>query len=447
MHQVADLIGDEARQSPGPTGLMASIWLLVSGKLLYGGFFVSVFFMSDDGVRKGLMNAVEITAQNHGRAALRFVILLGVVSLFADITYEGARSISGPFLATLGASATAVGVIAGFGELIGYGLRLLSGYLSDRTRRYWVFTLIGYAVNMLAVPLLALAGNWPLAALLLIAERTGKAIRTPARDAMLSHATTEMGRGWGFGLHEALDQVGAVLGPLIVAAVLAAQQSYRTAFAVLLIPALLALASLLLARIQYPQPQRFEEATAPIAGKGLPRPFWLYLLAVALIAAGYADFPLIAYHFEKASITTAQWIPILYAVAMGADALAALVFGRLFDRLGMMILVGVAALSALFAPLVFLGGFYAALAGMALWGIGMGAQESIMRAVVADLAPPDRRGAAYGVFNAGYGLFWFLGSVAIGVLYDASIPALVLFSVAAQLLAIPVLLSVHRQVR
>ncbi|HEX9371654.1 MAG TPA: MFS transporter, partial [Roseiflexaceae bacterium] len=227
--------------------------------------------------------------------ALRFVVLLGVVSLFADMTYEGARSITGPYLAVLGASATVVGIVAGFGELIGYGLRLVSGYLSDRTGRYWAITLVGYAVNMLAVPLLALAGNWEIAALLMIAERTGKAIRTPARDAMLSHATSEMGRGWGFGLHEAMDQIGAVLGPLIVAAVLYVRGDYQTGFALLLIPALLALGVLVAARLLYPHPRDLEVDVPAPATRGFPRVFWLYLAAVALIAAGYADFPLIAY--------------------------------------------------------------------------------------------------------------------------------------------------------
>lgn len=152
--------------------------------------------------------------------ALKFIVLLGVVSLFADATYEGARSINGPYLALLGASATTVGFVAGLGELIGYSLRLVSGYMSDRIGRYWAITLFGYTLNMLAVPALALAGRWEIAAMLMIAERIGKAIRTPARDAMLSHATREIGRGKGFGLHEALDQIGAVLGPLTVAGVL-----------------------------------------------------------------------------------------------------------------------------------------------------------------------------------------------------------------------------------
>lgn len=378
------------------------------------------------------------------RAAVRFVLLIGAVSLLADMAYEGARSITGPYLAVLGASATAVGIVAGFGELIGYGLRLVSGYVSDRTGRHWGVTIFGYALNLLAVPLLALAGRWEVAAALMIAERLGKAIRTPPRDAMLSYASLEMGRGWGFGLHEALDQTGALLGPLIVAAVLYFRGGYRVGFAVLAVPALMALAVLAAARLLYPRPRDLEVGTPHLEAKGFPRAFWLYLAAVSLIAAGYADFPLIAFHFQKAGDIPATWIPILYAVAMGTDALAALILGRLFDRLGLSVLVAAALLSAAFAPLVFLGGFRLALGGMALWGMGMGAQESVVRAAVAGMVPAGRRAAAYGIFNAGFGVCWFAGSALMGLLYDISLPALVLFSAAMQLGSLPLLVALSR---
>ncbi|MGZ3335274.1 MAG: MFS transporter [Isosphaeraceae bacterium] len=389
----------------------------------------------------------EATESAQGRPrspALRFVVLLGVVSLFADMTYEGARSVTGPFLAVLGASGTAVGLIAGLGELIGYSLRLASGYLADRTGRYWAITLVGYGLNMIAVPLLAVAGRWEIAAALMICERVGKAIRTPARDAMLSHATHQVGHGWGFGLHEAMDQAGAVVGPLIVAAVLATGGEYRTGFAVLLVPATVTLGILLLARWLYPSPRDLEPATLIYHGRGFPLAFWLYLAAAALVAAGYADFPLIAYHFGKTSVVPAGWIPVFYAAAMGVDALAALAFGRCFDRFGLATLIVAVLCSAFFAPLVFLGGFYPALGGMALWGIGMGAQESILRAAIAGMIPRDRRGVAYGVFNSSYGLAWFAGSAAMGILYDVSLPTLIGFSVLVQFGAIPLLWLVTR---
>ncbi len=380
------------------------------------------------------------------KSAFKFIILLGFVSLLADVTYEGARSITGPYLAILGASGTVVGIVAGFGELIGYALRFASGYIADKTKRYWLITIVGYAVNLLAVPLLALAGRWEVAAALIVTERMGKAIRTPSRDAMLSHATKDIGAGWGFGIHEAMDQVGAMTGPLIVAAVLFFKGGYKTSFGILLIPAILALTVLFAARHLYPRPRDLEPKTIPLETKGFPRAFWVYLAAAALVAAGYVDFPLIAYHFKKVSIASDNWIPVFYAIAMGVDALAALVFGRLFDLKGISILISAALISSLFAPLVFLGNFYMALFGITLWGIGMGAQESIMRAAIAGMVHADKRASAYGVFNAGYGLFWFLGSALMGVFYDISIPALIAFSVAAQLASIPFFIMTKRAI-
>jgi MFS family permease len=373
----------------------------------------------------------------HEKTAFRFIILLGIVSLLADVTYEGARSITGPYLALLGASGTAVGIIAGSGELVGYALRLVSGYIADRTGRYWLITILGYMVNLLAVPLLALAGRWEIAAALMITERIGKAIRTPSRDAMLSHATKDIGRGKGFGLHEAMDQIGATTGPLIVAAVLYVKGGYKASFGILLIPAILAITVLLIARHFYPRPKDLEKSSVALETKGFPPVFWIYLCAVALVAAGYVDFPMMAYHFKKGAIASDNWIPVLYAIAMGIDAIAALLFGRLFDRRGVSILIAAALISSLFAPFVFLGGFYAVIIGIALWGIGMGAQESIMRAAIANMIPANKRGSAYGFFNAGYGLFWFLGSALMGIFYDVSIPVLIMFSVVAQLASIP----------
>jgi MFS family permease len=377
-------------------------------------------------------------------AALRFVLLFGAVSLFADFTYDGSRSIVGPYLAVLGAGAAAVGVIAGAGELLGYALRLVSARLSERTGRFWPITLFGYAVQMLAVPLLALAGSWQAAAVLIIVERVGKATRNPPRDVMLSHAAREMGYGWGFGVHEALDQAGALVGPLVVAAVLAARAEYRTAFAVLLVPALLTLGLLAVARWLYPRPEEMEAAAPDVRAEGLPRAFWVYLAGAALVAAGFADFSLMAFHFEKAGTVPGTWVPVFYAAAMGTSALGSLAFGRLFDRAGLAVLVPLTLLTALSAPLVFLGGFAAALLGSALWGLGMGVHESIIPAAVARMVPPRRRASAYGLFTARYGVAWFLGSAAMGLLYEASLPALVAFSVALEVVAVPVFLGLRR---
>ncbi len=376
--------------------------------------------------------------------AMKFIILMGVVSLFADMTYEGSRSITGPYLAILGASAVTVGFVAGFGELAGYVIRFFSGRLTDRTRSYWTITLTGYLINLIAVPLLALAGSWEVAAALIIIERVGKGIRVPSRDVMLSHACSQVGQGWGFGLHEALDQIGAILGPLIVAIILFSHGSYQMGFTFLLLPALLAISVLMISRFLYPHPQDLEVVMQPLDTKGFRRVYWLYIIATALIAAGFADFALIAYHFQKTALVSPGLIPIFYAVAMGVDGIAALIFGRLFDKLGLSIMIIVALLSSLFAPLVFLGGIYLAFMGMIIWGISMGAQESIMRSSIAVMSTVKRRGSAYGIFNTIFGVSWFAGSFLMGILYDFSIMDLVVFSVLIQLISIPIFVVILR---
>ena len=378
------------------------------------------------------------------KTALKFVLLIGVVSFFADFTYEGARSVTGPFMAVLGANGTIVGIVAGLGELLGYGLRLVSGRLSEKTQQFWPITLFGYLIQMAVVPLLAFAGSWQVAALLIIVERVGKAIRNPPRDVMLSHAAKEMGYGWGFGVHEALDQFGALFGPLVVAAVLARQGNYRTAFAILVIPAVITYSMLIVARLLYPRPEDLEANVPDVHAKGLPRIFWIYLAGAALVAAGFADFQLIAYHFEKADAVKEIWIPIMYSIAMAVSGAGSLLFGRMFDRVGIGILIPLTLISAVFAPLVFLGGFWPVIVGSALWGLGMGVHESIVPAAVATMVPPQRRPSAYGLFTAGYGVAWFIGSALMGVLYDFSINAVVIFCVALQLAAVPIFLKVRK---
>src|SRR5438067_3441642 len=291
------------------------------------------------------------------RSALQFVLIIGIVNFFADFTYEGARGIIGPFLGSLGASAAAVGVIAGIGELMGNGLRSVSGYYADRTHRYWAFATAGYVVNLLAVPALALAGAWPLAAALVIAERTGRGIRKPTVEAMLSHAGKSIGAGWVFGLNEALDQAGATVGPLLMAFVLYLKGGFRTGFGILLIPALCAIGTLIAARLLHPRPHELEEGAEHAFGQvDFRRRYWLYLAAGALIACGFADFALIGFHFHKANTVPANLIPVFYAAAMASSALASIPLGRLFDRFGANISVLAFIISAAPAPFVFLDG-------------------------------------------------------------------------------------------
>ncbi len=386
---------------------------------------------------------MSASRQLNQRHALGFILFMGVVSLFADMTYEGARSLTGPYLQHLGASALVVGMVAGLGESLGYLMRYVSGYYIDRRQQFWPTAFVGYSINLLAVPLLALAQHWWLAACLMVIERVGKGIRIPPRDAMLSYASQRVGLGWGFGLHEALDQAGAMLGPLLMAWCLYSSMSIAHSFAVLAVPALTALILLFFARRQYPNPQGLEETVQPL-GTIHKRSYWLFVLAAACIALGYADFALIAYHFVKVGLLSMVWIPICYAAGLGSNMVMAPFLGYLYDRMGMMVLVGLTLVASFFAPLCFLGSPSVAFFGVIVWAIGYGTQASLMRAVIATLVPKDKCGGAYGTFNAIFGVAWMVGSMVMGALYDVSVLSLVVFSMLAQWLAIPLLFHLRQ---
>jgi len=394
----------------------------------------------------GLMRAQQ--AAKNASPALKFVLMVGIMSFFADFTYEGSRSITGPYLGLLGAGAFTISVVSGAGEFLGYNIRLFSGRGADRTGRYWPITIGGYILQMSVVPLLALAGSWQVAAVLIIAERIGKGIRNPPRDAMLSHAGKDLGYGWAFGVHEALDQFGALFGPLLVALVLAvSHHDYKIAFASLAVPAAIMLSLLGVARVLYPRPQDLAARPAPPAGDRLPRVFWIYVGAAALAAAGFADFPLIAYHFQHAGTVSPALTPVFYAVAMAVSGAGSLILGKVFDRAGIGVLIPLTVIAALYAPLAFLGGFWAILVGVSLWGLGMGVQESLIPAAVAPMVSPDRRAWAYGLFTGVYGTAWVFGSIVIGVLVSVSLGGLVAFCVASELAAIPLILIVRARTR
>jgi MFS family permease len=371
------------------------------------------------------------------RRAYAVILLFGIVSLFGDMIYEGARSVAGPYIYILGGSAFVVAFVAGFGEFVGYGLRLVSGYVADSTRHYWALTFIGYGM-LIAVPFLALAGSWEIAAVLYIIERMGKGIRAPAKDAILSNVTVTVGRGWGFAIHEAMDQVGAIAGPLIFSAVFLMQGDYRGGFVLLLIPFVLMMAALFITRMKAPVPEEMEMASGS-SGKNLSsRALIPYGAFTALTMAGFAVFPLIAFHYSSTAIVPYAQIPLFYAIAMGADAVVALVAGRLYDRHGLIILAAAPVLS-IAIPFFAFGTLYAsALLGALLWGSVMGIQETILRAAVADYTAVSKRGMAYGIFNTIYGASWFAGSLLLGWIYEVSIPLVIGCMVVMQCIALPV---------
>lgn len=386
-----------------------------------------------------------------------FILLFSIVSLLSDMTHEGAASIRGVYLSLLGASAASIGFISGLGELVGYSLRFLFGRFADKTKRYWLLTIVGYAVDVLAVPALALVGEhgWLFAAGLIIVERVGKAIKKPAKNTLVSFAASQEGVGKSFALEEMLDQIGAFLGPVLLYVVMLFQtegttfQIYSFCFAVLLVPAAATMAMLFFTKRKFPHPERFEPEPTKYVPFQLDRRFLLYLAGISLFAFGFIDYSLIVMHVsrtfasvssslsETTSLINSGTIPLLYAGAMLIDAAAAMVFGLLYDKKGLRVLMVSTALSAPFAVFVF--GFQsvgALLLGVAMWGIGMGAQQSILKAAVASIVPKPSRASGYGIFECVFGVFWFLGSWLLGALYDWSIPAMIAVSVGAQLAAI-----------
>ena len=364
--------------------------------------------------------------------AIRFILVFGIVSALMDMVYEGARSVTGPYLGALGASALLVSVVTGAGEAAALVLRLVFGRLADRPGLRWALAISGYALTAVSVPLLGITDALWIACLLVLAERLGKAVRSPAKDTMLAEAGSALGQGKAFALHEALDQVGALLGPLLVGAALALSGSYGPGFLLLAVPGIAAMVILFRLKRRVPDPAVYEApvmqlaTTSPVPGGAapMPRQYWLYAAFSSLTMFGYATFGLLSFHLVSTGLLPPAVVPVLYAAAMGVDALAALVSGWLFDRLGLRVLLALPVLAAAVPWLGFSNNTGLAVPGVLVWGAAMGVQESTMRAGVAGLAPASRRGSAYGMFTACYGLAWLAGSVLIGLLYELSIPAL-----------------------
>lgn len=388
-----------------------------------------------------------------GLGAWRFVTTFGVVSLLADVVYEGARSITGPLLASLGASAVVVGVVTGIGEAAALLLRIVSGPLADRTGRFWAWTITGYVLTVVSVPLLGVVGVLWAAGALIIAERVGKAVRSPAKDTLLSHATAVTGRGRGFAVHEAMDQIGAVAGPLAVAAMLVVFGGFGPTFALLAIPGVGVVALLIWLRARVPEPARYEVAEPPRstavadrpALRSLPRPFWTYAGFSAITMTGFATFGVLSFHQVQRGLVPVAWVPVIYAAAMVADAVAALATGWIYDRRGAVVLAALPVLAAVVPVFAFSGHLVAVIAGALVWGAAVGVQESTLRAVVADLVGPGRRATAYGVYAAVLGVAAAGGGTLTGYLYEQSVPLLIGVMIGIQGLALAALPLVRRQ--
>ncbi|MDD5911423.1 MAG: MFS transporter [Bacteroidales bacterium] len=380
--------------------------------------------------------------------AMLFILLFGIVSMFSDMTKESAESIRGAFLSLMGASAATIGLVSGLGELVGYSLRFVSGKLADRTRKYWPIVIVGYCLELVTIPAMAFVGEngWVAACILLVVQKFGKAVKKPAKDTVVSFAASREGAGKAFGLQELLDQFGAVLGPLLLYVIMLFKtdgstfERYSFCFLALAVPAVLTLVLLVVTRLHFPNPEQFEPDAKEYVPLKVGSKFVLYIIGISLFAFGFLDYSLVAMHVNRtcADIVPAAALPLLYSAAMLVDAVAALLFGNLYDRWGMKVLVVSALFAAPFSFLIFLGHSAPALVvGVVMWGIGMGAQESILKAAVTDMTPKSARATGFGVFSLALGLAWFLGSWCLGALYDINLTLMASVSAACQLLAIP----------
>ncbi|MFQ8697277.1 MAG: MFS transporter [Peptoniphilus harei] len=398
--------------------------------------------------------------------AMTFIILFGIVSLFSDMTHEGASSIRGAYLALLGASAGTIGFISGLGELIGYSMRYVFGKITDRTKKYWPMVIFGYILDILAVPALALVGEkgWIAAALLLVIQRMGKAIKKPAKDTIMSFAASQEGVGKSFGIQEMLDQIGAFLGPVFLYLVMLFKtdgttfEIYRTAFAFLAIPGFITILLLFITKREFPNPEAFEPEAKKEEAFVMKKSFIYYIVGISFFAFGFMDYALVIMHISKNftglggsygtfRLISEETLPLLYAGAMLVDAVAAFIFGHIYDKKGVRALVISTIISAPFSLFIF--GFKseaAILFGLVLWGIGMGAQESILKAAVTSTVPKKNRATGYGIFECSFGIFWFLGSWVLGVIYSKSLPLMIGLSIFAQVLAIPFYLRASREI-
>ncbi len=380
------------------------------------------------------------------------IVLLGIVSLLGDVVYEGSRSIVTPYLALLGASAFVITFAGRFGEFLGYAMRLVSGVLSDKTQAYWVFIFLGYGL-IVSIPLLGFTGAWEIAIILIVLERVGKALRAPSRDAVLSIVSRGVGAGKAFGIHELMDQVGAVLGPIIVAGLmLYSNNNYNQTFSFFLLPFLALLAALIYA---YTKIGGVKEAKASQASKEAQRTwdvklhnaFYIYTLSVALSTIGLIPYELILYIAYKILAPEAQWIiPLLYMVIQLVDAPSALFSGYAYDSFKIKILILPFIISMIPSILTLAGTNMLMLIFAAIFfGLVLGMQESVYRAAVLEYAPPFFRGTAYGIFNTAYGIGMLISGAVYGLMITLEIPVIIviLYVVTTQVAAIILLLKAH----
>jgi len=393
--------------------------------------------------------------------AMILIILFGIISLLGDIIYEGARSVNGPYLHILGANALIVGFVVGIAEFLGYIIRLVSGYFSDKTKAHWFFTIFGYGL-LISVPILSFSNIWQVAAIFIILERIGKGLRSPARDTIVSYATKQVGTGLGFGISEFLDQIGAALGPLIftflffsIKNVHKTANDYQQGYFLLWAPFIVLMIVLFISYLKVKNPELLEKKQEDQPSE-IPKTFWIYCVFSFFTTIGFINFAIVGYHLKSNELFSDAKIPLLYTFAMIVDAIFGIIVGRIYDKIklkfknensGLLVLIFIPVITALILPFVFSKNFLAIATGMFLWGIVMGSHETIMKSAIADLTSIKKRGTAYGIFNTIYGLALFFGTALSGFLYEISISVMIFTLMCLQVFAVMVFLRLKNEIQ
>lgn len=396
------------------------------------------------------MNKAHNNNEEARKRAILLIILFGIISLLGDIIYEGARSVYGPYTKSIGMDIALVGLITGLAEFFGYFLRLVSGYLSDKSKGYWTFTILGYFL-LISVPLMAISTSWQIISVFIIFERIGKAIRSPAKDTLLSSATKHIGTGLGFAIHEAVDQLGAILGPLVFSLILLLTKNlnneiigYRSSFLFMFFPFAILMILVIVSKIKVPNPEKLEIEDENTDTK-LSKTFWLYSAFTILTTMGFISFAILGYYFKEKNILTDAQIPFFYAIAMGVDGITALIIGKIYDKIktkynnskaGLKVLIIIPIITVIIPVLSFSGKIWTAILSIMLWGIVMGCHETIMKSSIADLTHIKKRGTGYGIFNTFYGVSFFIAGTLFGFLYKLNLYVIILSIFILQILSL-----------
>ena len=382
------------------------------------------------------------------RTAFLVFIFLSLVSLFADMTYEGARSMIGPYLEYIEAMAVIAGVVS-IGELVSYLSRGLGGFIAGASRSskvYWALVYVGYGINLIVVPLMGLFGRWEIVLALIMIERLGKGLRAPARDVILSEVTKNIGRGKAFGFHELMDQLGAVLGPMIASFALYTR-GYMEAFLVLAVPAVMSIIMVFSANRLYPKIESVEVSKEGTKARSLPKIFWNFTLAAVFMSLGFVSWFFLSYYF-RAEAFPDYLIPLMYSIAMLSDGIVAFPVGLMYDRVGVKVLLITPIVIMSILPLVLLRSYVWIIVGVILWGLVMGFYETVMRAFIADVIETELRSYAYGIYGVLYGVSWTFGNVIIALLYQCNVLRYApIYVVVVELIALIILVKIATSVQ